>query len=50
MPLCSKRKNVAIGQPESFFMRLNALLPGVIDRALVGKRDIANEILESYPA
>ncbi|WMP18723.1 SDR family NAD(P)-dependent oxidoreductase [Thiothrix lacustris] len=45
-----KHKNVAIGQPESFFMRLNALLPGVIDRALVGKRDIANEILGSYKA
>jgi short-subunit dehydrogenase len=43
-----KRKNVAIGQPESFFMRLNALLPGVIDQALVSKRDIADEILKSY--
>lgn len=43
-----KRKNVAIGQPESFFMRLNALLPGLVDRALVGKRDIADEILKSY--
>lgn len=48
--IVQQRKNVAIGQPESFFMRLNALLPGVIDRALVGKRDIANEILNSYPA
>lgn len=43
-----KRKHVAIGQPESFFMRLNAVLPGLVDRALVSKRDIADEIIEFY--
>jgi len=43
-----KRKNVAIGQPESFFMRLNAVLPGLVDCALVAKRDIADAILDSY--
>lgn len=43
-----KRKYVTIGQPENFFTRLNALLPGLIDRALIGKRDIADAILESF--
>lgn len=43
-----KRKNVTIGQPESFFTRVNALLPGLVDRALIGKRDIADAILESF--
>lgn len=46
--IVNKRKNVTIGQPESFFTRLNALLPGLVDRALIGKRDIADEIIESF--
>ena len=43
-----KRKNVSIGQPESFFMKLNAVLPGVVDNALVSKRDIAEAILAAH--
>lgn len=46
--IINKRKNVTIGQPEGFFTRLNAVLPGLVDRALIGKRDIANDILESF--
>ncbi|MEB4590637.1 SDR family NAD(P)-dependent oxidoreductase [Candidatus Thiothrix sp. Deng01] len=46
--IAHRRKRVTIGQPEGFFTRLNALLPGLIDRALLGKRDIADDILASY--
>lgn len=42
------RKNVTIGFPESLFVRINALCPAIIDNALVSKRDIANEILQSH--
>jgi short-subunit dehydrogenase len=42
------RSNVDIGFPERFFVRLNALIPSVIDKALVAKRDIANILLEEY--
>lgn len=44
--IAADRKNVTIGFPESLFVRINALCPGMIDKALVSKRDIANEILE----
>ncbi len=41
-------KSAVIGFPESFFARLNALLPGVIDGALTEKRDIADNLLNEY--
>jgi short-subunit dehydrogenase len=40
------RKNITIGFPENLFVRINALCPAIIDKALVSKRDIANEILQ----
>ena len=40
-----ERKNVTIGFPETIFTKINALLPGVIDNALTGKRDIADHLL-----
>lgn len=41
------KKDVYIGFPEAFFVRLNALLPRVVDGGLTAKRDIADEILKS---
>lgn len=32
-------RRVQIGAPEKIFVRMNVLLPGVVDRALAGKRD-----------
>jgi hypothetical protein len=32
--IADARKDVVIGFPESFFVRVNALLPSVVDRAL----------------
>lgn len=43
----SDRKNVVIGFPESLFTYINALLPGVIDGALMKNRDIADSLLDS---
>ena len=40
-----EHRNVTIGFPEAIFTRLNALLPGLIDQALTGKRDIADQLL-----
>ncbi len=41
------KKDVYIGFPESLFVRVNALLPRVVDGGLTEKRDIAEEILQS---
>jgi len=48
--ICDDRKNLTIGFPESLFVRINALAPSIIDNALIGKRDIANTILEASNA
>jgi short-subunit dehydrogenase len=40
-----EQRNVTIGFPETIFTKINALLPGVIDNALTGKRDTANQLL-----
>jgi len=45
--IVQNRKNVTIGFPESLFVRINAVCPSIIDNALISKRDIANEILQS---
>ncbi len=37
-----------IGFPEALFTHINALAPSLIDKALVSKRDIANNILMEY--
>lgn len=42
-----KRKRVVIGQPESLFVWLNSLLPSLIDKALITKRDIADQLLQT---
>ena len=44
--IAQERKNMTIGFPESLFVRINAVMPSLIDSALTGKRDIANEILK----
>jgi short-subunit dehydrogenase len=41
-------KSAVIGFPESFFAKLNAVLPGVVDGALTAKRDIADLLLNEY--
>ena len=43
-----KRKRVTIGQPDRFFAWLNGLFPSLIDRALISKRNIADEVIDSY--
>lgn len=45
--ILQKRKRVTIGQPEGIFSALNAIFPALIDRALIGKRDIADEVLSN---
>lgn len=45
--IMEKRKNTVIGFPESLFVFINALFPGVIDGGLVAKRDIAEKFLKS---
>lgn len=45
--LRNDRKSLTIGIPEGLFARLNALFPSLIDRGLAGKRDIANQLLET---
>ncbi len=41
------RKSLTIGFPERLFVRLNAVLPGLIDRGLRSKRDIADRLLDT---
>jgi len=38
---------VTIGLPERFFVRMNSLLPSLVDRALVRSRAVAEEILHA---
>ncbi len=42
-----KRKRVVIGQPESLFVKLNSFIPSLIDKALIAKRDIADQLLQT---
>lgn len=44
-----RKKNVTIGFPESFFTKLNALCPALVDNGLTGKRDIAEALLRARP-
>lgn len=46
LALEQERKYLDIGFSESFFTKINALAPSLIDHALVAKRDIANTLLE----
>ena len=41
-----QKKNTTIGLPESFFSKLNALFPQIIDHALIKNRDTANLLLK----
>lgn len=42
------KNSVTIGFPERLFVRINALFPGLVDRAVRGKRNIADELLNSH--
>ncbi len=44
------RKRIAVGWPERFFIRLNQMLPGVVDRALGGKLMLVKQTLQSAGA
>lgn len=46
--IARKEKNVFIGFPETFFVRINALLPGAVDGALSKNNKIAEEILAKH--
>ncbi len=46
--ITQNQKNTTIGFPENLFVRINAICPSIIDNALISKRDIANEILQSH--
>lgn len=46
--IVKQKKNVTIGFPESFFVRLNALCPALVDNGLLGKRDIADQLLQTH--
>lgn len=39
------RKSVTIGFPETIFTKINSLLPGLIDTALLSKRNVADQLL-----
>ncbi len=44
--IVNKSKNISIGFSETLFTKINAILPSLIDQALVSKRDIAEELLQ----
>ncbi len=44
------RKRSAVGWPERFFIHLNQILPGVVDRALGGKLTVVKQTLQSAGA
>lgn len=41
------RKRLTIGFPERLFAALNGIAPGLIDHGVIGKRDIADALLDS---
>jgi short-subunit dehydrogenase len=40
-----KRERVTVGFPEKFFVKINALFPRIVDRALVRNRRLAEDVL-----
>ncbi len=48
--MTSGRNNLTIGLAESFYTKLNALAPALIDRALRSQRDVAEDILQKQTA
>ncbi|MCB2109040.1 MAG: SDR family oxidoreductase [Rhodobacteraceae bacterium] len=48
--IVGRRKDVYIGFPESLFVRVNSLVPRVVDAALSGGDKCARKILASMPA
>ncbi|MFT7223142.1 MAG: short-subunit dehydrogenase [Cellvibrionaceae bacterium] len=42
------KHTVKIGFPERLFTKINTFMPTLIDKALVAKRDLADELLEEY--
>jgi hypothetical protein len=44
--LRSDRRRMQLGRAESLQSRLNALLPGIVDRALLGKLPVIRKYLE----
>jgi short-subunit dehydrogenase len=43
--IIKKKRNINIGFYENFFVHVNALMPSIVDKALISKQTIANEVL-----